>query len=74
VPNAVLVTARRKLEELEVNAAAAVAIPQTDLFAAVREHNPLRDQLAALDPDAITPRDAHALLFDLVQQARERQG
>ncbi len=71
VPNAVLATARRKLEELEVNAAASVAIPQTDLFAAPRERNPLRDQLAALDPDAISPRDAHALLFDLVQQARE---
>ncbi len=34
VPNAVLANARRKLEELEVTAAAAVAMPQIDLFAA----------------------------------------
>ncbi len=73
VPNAVLANARRKLEELEVTAAAAVAVPQIDLFAAP-DRNPLRDQLAALDPDALSPRDAHALLADLVLQAREPPG
>jgi DNA mismatch repair protein MutS len=70
VPNAVLSNARRKLEELEVSAAAALAVPQIDLFT-TRDRNPLRDQLAALDPDALSPRDAHALLAELVQQARE---
>ncbi|HEY6600119.1 MAG TPA: DNA mismatch repair protein MutS [Pseudomonadales bacterium] len=70
VPNAVLGTARRKLEELEARAAAGGATPQTDLFS-VRERNPLRDRLATLDPDSISPRDAQALLFDLVEQARD---
>ncbi len=73
VPSAVLANARRKLEELEVTAAAAVAMPQIDLFAAP-ERNALRDQLAGLDPDSLSPRDAHALLSDLVLQAREPPG
>jgi DNA mismatch repair protein MutS len=73
VPNAVLGTARRKLEELEARAAAGSATPQTDLFT-TRERNPLRDRLATLDPDAISPRDAQALLFDLVEQARDLSG
>ncbi len=70
VPSAVLGTARRKLEELEARAAASSATPQIDLFAA-REPNPLRDRLATLDPESISPRDAQALLFDLVAQARD---
>jgi DNA mismatch repair protein MutS len=73
VPSAVLANARRKLEELEVTAAAAVAMPQIDLFAPP-ERNALRDQLAGLDPDSLSPRDAHALLCDLVLQAREPPG
>ena len=81
VPGAVLATARRKLEELEISAAAAGTAPQTDLFTsrsspdsptrASRETDPLRDRLAGLDPDSLSPRDAQALLFDLVQQARD---
>jgi DNA mismatch repair protein MutS len=73
VPNAVLANASRKLQELEVAAAAAVAVPQGDLFAS-RDRNPLRDQLASIDPDALSPRDAHSLLAALVLQAREPPG
>jgi DNA mismatch repair protein MutS len=77
VPHAVLGTARRKLEELEAHAAAATATPQTDMFVEPRPAIPaertideLRDRLAALDVDALSPRDAHALLRDLVDEAR----
>jgi DNA mismatch repair protein MutS len=76
VPTAVLERARRKLEELERAAAAAAARAQGDLFqpppppppAAATE---LLDELAAVDPDALTPRDAQALLYDWVQRARD---
>jgi DNA mismatch repair protein MutS len=75
VPNAVLATAQRKLAQLEVTAAAAGATAQIDLFTAPApppaHGNALQDRLAALDPDALSPRDAHALMFELVQQARE---
>jgi len=81
VPHAVLATARRKLEELETHAAAATATPQSDMFAQPRPDAPagpttdvLRERLAALDLDAMTPRDAHALLGELVDEARERLG
>jgi DNA mismatch repair protein MutS len=70
VPNAVLATARYKLEELETQAATAASQPQIDLFAP-REVHPLLQRLAATDADALSPRDAQALLYDLVQQARD---
>jgi len=70
VPNAVLATARRKLEELELRSVATAATPQIDLFVP-RESNPLRERLDTIDPDSISPRDAHALLVELVQQARD---
>ncbi len=73
VPNPVLASARRKLEELETTAARAGATPQADLFEAPAP-NPLRQRLAAIDPETLTPRDAQALLFDLVQEAREAPG
>jgi DNA mismatch repair protein MutS len=75
VPNAVLATAQRKLAQLEVTAAAAGGTPQIDLFTsparATTAHNPLQARLAGLDPDGLSPRDAQALLFELVQQARD---
>ena len=70
VPNAVLHTARRKLEELELRTVASVATTQIDLFVA-RESNPLRERLGTIDADSISPRDAHALLVELIQQARD---
>ncbi len=85
VPAAVLASARRKLEELEAGAAGSENAAQTDLFTqrpthrttAGASHNPaqpndtLRGKLALLDPDALSPRDAHAILVELVQQARD---
>jgi DNA mismatch repair protein MutS len=75
VPAAVLQRARRKLEALERDAAAAAARAQADLFqqsaATVAEPDPLVTELAAADPDALTPRDAQALLYDWVQRARD---
>ena len=73
VPGQVLVTARRKLEELESNAAAVGTAAQPDLFT-LPQRNPLRDRLAGVDPDSLSPRDAHALLSELVHQAREPSG
>jgi DNA mismatch repair protein MutS len=70
VPNAVLATARRKLEELELRSVATTATPQIDLFV-TRESNLLRERLDTIDPDSISPRDAHALLVELIQQARD---
>jgi len=70
VPNAVLATARHKLDELELQTARATTMPQSDLFAP-REIHPLLQRLAAMDADALSPRDAQALLYDLVQQARD---
>jgi DNA mismatch repair protein MutS len=70
VPNAVLATARLKLEELETQAATATLQPQIDLFAP-RDIHPLLQRLATTDTDALSPRDAQALLYDLVQQARD---
>jgi len=79
VPHAVLATARRKLEELETHAALATATPQADMFAeprtdagAASSTEGLGERLAALDLDAMTPRDAHALLGELVDEARAR--
>ncbi|MFO7326032.1 MAG: DNA mismatch repair protein MutS, partial [Pseudomonadota bacterium] len=42
-------------------AGAAVAEAETD---------PLRERLAVLDPDALSPREAHALLYELRELAR----
>ena len=48
-----------------------------DLFAARRRRPPirlradssLRDRLTALDPDALSPRDAHEMLYELKRLA-----
>ncbi|MEQ8483426.1 MAG: DNA mismatch repair protein MutS [Pseudomonadales bacterium] len=69
VPTAVLGAARRKLEELEAQGQAGAAL-QGDLFRASRrdpepEADALRDRLGALDPDALTPRQALDALYEL---------
>ena len=72
VPEAVVAAARDKLAELEAGALAAGAAPaQSDLFAAPPDApaapptDALRDALAAVDPDALTPRAALELVYRL---------
>ena len=73
VPSSVIRAARRNLAELEEKSIAAT--PQRDLFAgnpsqakdeppALAEH-PLLGTLRAIDPDALTPRDALELIYQL---------
>jgi DNA mismatch repair protein MutS len=71
VPSSVIRAARRQLASLEEKSLAAT--PQRDLFAnpnakvepeASPEH-PLIGQLRAVDPDALTPRDALELIYQL---------
>ncbi len=74
IPPAVLREAKRRLVELENREAAAG--PQPDLFSAVppaptfeSEAHPALDALLALDPDALTPREALERLYALKQLA-----
>jgi DNA mismatch repair protein MutS len=81
VPATVVRRARSRLAELEQRAAA--SRPQLDLFAApaaaASEANetipanvdPLRERLAAIDVDALAPRDALALLYELTRLAAD---
>jgi len=71
VPPAVIRSARRKLHDLE-----SAATPQGDLFSAApppppdtREVHPVVERLAALDPDALSPREALDLLYALRKDA-----
>ncbi len=70
VPRAVLASARQKLDELELATPADGVRPQSDLFKP-RELHPVLQRLAAAEPDGLSPRDAQALLYELVQQARD---
>ena len=69
IPNAVVRAARKQLREFEQRAA--VDPLQPDLFAqgdpepAEPEPHPALDQLAALDPDSLTPREALDALYAL---------
>jgi len=67
VPQSVLTRARQRLEELEAAAARASSGGQPDLFAPqpTAVENPLLTRLAGLDVDAMTPREALDLLYDL---------
>jgi DNA mismatch repair protein MutS len=78
VAPAVVRRARSLLVQLEERAAG--TRPQLDLFTATAPnpapvedpaHDPLRDRLAALDLDALAPRDALALLYELKDLARD---
>ncbi|MEY4763005.1 MAG: hypothetical protein RLZZ200_2861 [Pseudomonadota bacterium] len=80
VPREVIAAARRYLSALESqrDAQAAIATPQAALPfdttpeppAALREPSPVERQLAALDPDAMTPREALQLLYALRDAAK----
>jgi DNA mismatch repair protein MutS len=69
IPNAVVRAARRQLREFEQRAA--VDPLQPDLFAqgepepAEPEPHPVLEQLASLDPDSLTPRQALEALYAL---------
>ncbi len=78
VAPAVVRRARSLLAQLEERAAG--TRPQLDLFAAAAPnatavadpaHDPLRERLAAIDLDALTPRQALALLYELKDLARD---
>ena len=76
VPDTVLQTAREKLTRLE---ASEPAVPQLSLFAAAPDSSApapdpdpsasaVRARLEALNPDDLTPRQAHDLLYSLRKQ------
>jgi DNA mismatch repair protein MutS len=74
VPRDVLREAQRKLEQLETEASASGKVvarpapsPQPDLFAAA---SPTLAALRALDADALSPRAAHELLYELIEAAK----
>jgi DNA mismatch repair protein MutS len=74
VPPEVIRRARGYLRELEQGRAAAVG-PQAELplFPAAAETlapHPVLERLAALDPDALSPREAQALLYELIDRCR----
>ncbi|MGY6554469.1 MAG: DNA mismatch repair protein MutS [Wenzhouxiangella sp.] len=72
VPKPVIAQARKHLSRLE-NDAARAASPQLGLFEtppaapADCQPDPLRELLAELDPDELSPREAHAWLYRLKQ-------
>ncbi|MFP5441524.1 MAG: MutS-related protein, partial [Gammaproteobacteria bacterium] len=86
VPREVIREAQRKLEDLESGAPATAiatapagaikaapakpASPQPDLFAAA---SPTLARLRGLDADALSPRQAQDLLYELIEQARKEQ-
>jgi DNA mismatch repair protein MutS len=77
VPAAVVRRARALLVQLEERALG--ARPQLDMFSPAASapamieplDDPLRERLQSIDLDALSPRDAHALLEELQRQARE---
>jgi DNA mismatch repair protein MutS len=77
MPAAVIRQARATLEALEAQQRAASA--QIDLFAppppaaTAPAPSALEDALASLDPDALTPREAHAALYRLKALAADRR-
>ena len=82
VPGTVLADARRRLRELEKRHGEAGASPQMDLFQDLQADadgtasenppsNALMQRLEELDPDSLSPRDAHAVLYDLKEAASD---
>jgi DNA mismatch repair protein MutS len=71
IPKDVVRAARKHLAELETHLRPAG--PQADLFAAPAtapptERHPVVEELAAIDPDALTPREALDALYRLRKQ------
>lgn len=83
VPPAVISRASTVLRQLENQAVVADA-PQLDLFASrsnepelppgVSQHKALWDAVAALEPDHLTPREAHAALYELREMLADEHG
>jgi DNA mismatch repair protein MutS len=74
VPRRVVEQARDYLETLEQQQlAVATAAPQRQLDLQPRQPEPLVEKLAALDVDALTPRAALDLLYELTAAARTQQ-
>jgi DNA mismatch repair protein MutS len=74
VPPGVVRRARALLVQLEERAVG--ARPQLDMFVSTPQaidpaEGVLRERLLSLDTDALTPRDAHALVVELQRQARD---
>ncbi|MEM1436624.1 MAG: DNA mismatch repair protein MutS [Pseudomonadota bacterium] len=67
IPDGVLEVAERKLETLEAETlrAGTPPPPQGDLFADPEPRSAVESLVAALDPDALTPRQALELLYEL---------
>jgi DNA mismatch repair protein MutS len=67
VPRAVIERARSRLRQLEQGAVrqAEAVSPQLPLFGAVVEAPPVLEALRALEPDALTPREALEALYRL---------
>ncbi len=75
VPESVIAEAREKLRALEESAVAQSGLspPQADLFQTFSrpESDTLRRELAVLDPDSLTPREALDLLYRLIEKAKD---
>jgi DNA mismatch repair protein MutS len=69
IPPKVVSAAKIKLQQLENQAIGHgqlnTAGPQTDLFALPVEEHPVVEALEAIDPDNLSPRQAHELLYAL---------
>jgi DNA mismatch repair protein MutS len=73
VPRGVIERARRYLEALEQQQVAMSTSPQGQLDLAATRPEPVLEQLAAVDVDALTPRAALELLYELVSAARAKR-
>ncbi len=65
VPERIIARARGYLQELEASRHSPVA--QADLFTAPPAPDQLRERLTDIDPDTLSPRAAHALIYELLQ-------
>ncbi len=71
IPTAVVVAAKRKLEQLERSRGTQLQPPQTgapqqsDLFAPTAAPSPVLQRLEEIDPDQLTPKQALDLLYEL---------
>jgi len=78
LPHGVITRAREILESLESGNAAAAGLPeQMYLFhmASAPEASQLEKEIAAIDPDSLTPKEAHEFLYHLKHLAnRPREG
>ena len=81
LPRAVIDRAREILESLESGNTATLGLPnQLQLFAPVRDQKPatapqsaLEAELASLEPDELSPREAQDVLYRLKQLAKENE-